>query len=310
MLERANSRVFFADREPFIARCLQILDKRYRETKEGKKYRIAGTTRYKKFSERELTEETGINWPALKDGRRRSVPSREVVMALADYLECSLTERNDLLAVASYSPVEPLLKGDDLEAALKPARIILYKYLPYPAYIVNRNWDILEINPATLTLLGIEPQQLREMPPHVLNMLWLVFDPALMVRPQIESISNAYWVEVARRELVGFKLENRLSINEDWYREMMERFKVLPNFEEINNSADPADYADKEHLEFVTRLQRPDGAIIKVKSLFMRTGNWSYPQIIVNVPGDKATEDLFNRLGFQLPPWYDKYIIT
>lgn len=294
---------------PFINKCLQILDKRYAEKRAGRRATLPDSHRSKKFSERELSEETGLNWPALKDGRRRTNPSREMVMAVADYLECSLHERNELLGAASYSPVEVLLRGAELEAALKPCRVLLYKYMHYPAYIINRDWNILEFNPLALKFFDLAAEDLQTIAPNGVNMLELVFDPALPVRSMFERVSPTNWRQFARRELMGFRWENRLCQYEEWYKNFFERLRALPDFESIYADSDIADFNEHEVLEFGSRFQRLNGGVVSIKSIFARTGHGSYPQVIFAVPGDTYSEEVFRQLGLQLPTWHDKYIV-
>lgn len=295
--------------EPFINKCLQILDKRYRESKSGKTYWLVGTNRAKKFSERELTDETGLNWPALKDGRRRTNPSREMVMMLADYLECSLNERNDLLVAASYTPAEVLLANEQLEEALKPCRLLLYKYLHYPAMIINRDWTILEVNPGLFKLLEVEPQTLAALPTYQRNMLWLLFDPNFPLRQLLERLGHEDWQQSARRELLGFRWENQLCKYEDWYVKLISNLKTLPDFAQLYAVTDPANYSQYEGLNYIFKFRRSNSELLTVRGIFARTGNWSYPQLVFFVPGDKYTETIFNQLGMAIPAWADNYIL-
>ena len=230
-------------------------------------------------------------------------------MALADYLECSLNERNELLGAASYSPLEVLLQGAELEAAIKPCRVLLYKYMHYPAYIINRDWNILEFNPLALKFFDLNAEDLATIAPQGVNLLGLVFDPALPVRPMFERVSETNWRQFARRELRGFRWENRLCQYEEWYKNFFERLRVLPDFESIYAQSDISDYSENEVLEFISRFRRLDGGIVSIKSIFARTGHGSYPQVVFCVPGDAYSEDVFRQLGVQLPPWHDKYIV-
>jgi transcriptional regulator with XRE-family HTH domain len=69
----------------------------------------------------------------------RSRPGRNVVMRLAESLDLTLRERNDLLISAGFAPAFPESPLDD--AALRPIREaldrILDGHLPYPALVVR-----------------------------------------------------------------------------------------------------------------------------------------------------------------------------
>jgi transcriptional regulator with XRE-family HTH domain len=93
----------------------------------------------------------------------RSRPGRNVVMRLAESLDLTLRERNDLLISAGFAPAFPESPLDD--AALRPIREaldrILDGHLPYPALVVrphgvlvtaNRAFELFheEVDPALL----------------------------------------------------------------------------------------------------------------------------------------------------------------
>jgi transcriptional regulator with XRE-family HTH domain len=93
----------------------------------------------------------------------RSRPGRDVVMRLAESLDLTLRERNDLLISAGFAPAFPESPLDD--AALRPIREaldrILDGHLPYPALVVrphgvlvtaNRAFELFheEVDPALL----------------------------------------------------------------------------------------------------------------------------------------------------------------
>jgi transcriptional regulator with XRE-family HTH domain len=81
-------------------------------------------------------------------------PTREMVGRLADTLAVPLRERNALLLAAGFSPEYPERPLDTPELA--PIRraidCILEHQEPYPAFVLNRCWDILQTNRAATRL--------------------------------------------------------------------------------------------------------------------------------------------------------------
>jgi transcriptional regulator with XRE-family HTH domain len=69
----------------------------------------------------------------------RSQPGRSMVLRLAESMELTLRERNELLLAADFAPVYPESPFDD--EALDPVRhaldTILDGHLPYPAIVVR-----------------------------------------------------------------------------------------------------------------------------------------------------------------------------
>ncbi|HEU0176619.1 MAG TPA: helix-turn-helix transcriptional regulator [Blastocatellia bacterium] len=107
----------------------------------------------------------------------RSLPSREMVLRLADQLDVPLRERNALLIAAGYAPAFPERPLDDpaLQSARKAVDLVLAGHEPYPALAIDRHWTLIASNNAVSPLLaGVDPSLLR--PP--VNALRLSLHPA------------------------------------------------------------------------------------------------------------------------------------
>ena len=102
----------------------------------------------------------------------RSMPSREMVLRLADRLEVPLRERNRLLTAAGFAPMYGERRLDDpaLKAAREAVELVLKGHEPYPALAIDRHWSLVSYNRAVLPLLaGIAPA-LLEAPINVLRL--------------------------------------------------------------------------------------------------------------------------------------------
>ncbi len=80
----------------------------------------------------------------------KTQPSRDVVVRLADVLEMPLRERNALLVAAGYAPKYPetALGTPELAQVRRAIEFILNQQEPYPAFVLNRHWDVLVANRA------------------------------------------------------------------------------------------------------------------------------------------------------------------
>lgn len=80
----------------------------------------------------------------------RSQPSRDMVTRLADVLEMPLRERNALLIAAGYAPRyrETDLGKPALSRVKRAIDFMLQQQEPYPAFLMNRHWDVLMTNEA------------------------------------------------------------------------------------------------------------------------------------------------------------------
>jgi transcriptional regulator with XRE-family HTH domain len=119
----------------------------------------------------------------------KSQPSREMVARLGGALAMPLRELNTLLVAAGYAPGYPetALRKPALAQVRHAIDLILEHQEPYPAFVLDRNWNILESNRAAVRmadfLLGRSPHS---------NMMLQFFDPNDM-----RSVV-ANWEEVAR----------------------------------------------------------------------------------------------------------------
>lgn len=117
----------------------------------------------------------------------RSTPSRAMVLRLADALAVPAREQNHLLLAAGLAPAYAERGFDDPGMAAVRAGVdrVLAAYDPYPCLAVDRNWDVLQINPGTATLLDGVPAQLLETP----NALRIALHPDGLA-PRIRNLAQ------------------------------------------------------------------------------------------------------------------------
>ena len=80
----------------------------------------------------------------------RSRPRKDVVNKVAEALEVPLRDRNVLLEAAGLAPSYPEVHLSDAAAApfRNAIQIMLESHEPYPAYVINRWWDLIDENAA------------------------------------------------------------------------------------------------------------------------------------------------------------------
>ena len=102
----------------------------------------------------------------------RSLPSRDMVLRLAERLDVPLRERNVLLVAAGYAPVFPErpLQDPALHAARRAVDLVLKGHEPYPALAVDRHWTLIAANSAVGRLIGGADASLLRPPVNVLRL--------------------------------------------------------------------------------------------------------------------------------------------
>ncbi len=162
----------------------------------------------------------------------RSKPSREMVLTLATALNVPLRERNTLLLAAGYAPVyrETRLDAPELEPALRALDLILKHQEPYPAIVLDGQWDVLRMNDGArrffVRLLGAAPEGRA-------NVLRLMFDERCL-KPYVEK-----WEEVAGDLVQRVHREAAGGTPNDALKRVLSEVLAYPGVPERFGSLDP-----------------------------------------------------------------------
>ncbi len=90
----------------------------------------------------------------------KSLPSRAMVLRLAERLEVPLREQNLMLLAAGYAPAFPERPFDapSLASARRAVETVLTAHEPFPALAVDRHWTMVAANRAVAPLIaGVDP---------------------------------------------------------------------------------------------------------------------------------------------------------
>ena len=162
----------------------------------------------------------------------RAQPSREMLLHLAEELEIPLRQRNTLLVAGGFAPMYRERKLDD--AALGRAReaidVVLEAQRPFPAFALDRHWNIAASNQALPELYeGVTEELLK----HPVNAMRLSLHPQGLA-PRIENLAE--W----RAHLLA-RLRKQVEVTADpVLKELME---------EISGYAMPDSHAPQQGLE-------------------------------------------------------------
>ena len=121
--------------------------------------------RYRKMSQLDLAvaadvSQRHVSW--LETGR--SQPSRDMVLRLSDAMDVPLRDRNQFLNTAGFAAIytENSLDEPSMESVRQVLNDILLHHNPYPAFVLDRYWNIQMQNESTDRLFAIagDPQML------------------------------------------------------------------------------------------------------------------------------------------------------
>jgi transcriptional regulator with XRE-family HTH domain len=99
----------------------------------------------------------------LESGRAK--PSRDMVLQLATVLEVPLRQQNLMLTTAGFAAIHTQtdLSDPEMASVRKALDFMLQKQEPYPAFVIDRYWNLILTNDAATRLLitFIDPDQLQ-----------------------------------------------------------------------------------------------------------------------------------------------------
>src|ERR1700754_4053427 len=181
----------------------------------------------------------------------RALPSREMVMHLAERLDVPLRARNALLVAAGYAPLfrERPLSDPQLAAAREAVDLVLKGHEPYPALAIDRHWTIIAANNALAPLLtGASPELLK--PP--VNAL------RLSLHPEGIAASIVNW-HVWREHILA-RLQRQIDVSgDDTLSALREELATYP----APPDAEPAEHdnAAVDQIAVPLRLRTPIGVL-------------------------------------------------
>jgi len=150
----------------------------------------------------------------------KSQPSRPMLLRLSDVLDLPLSDSNLLLHSGGYSaPYSQLdLESQEMEPIRRALNMMLEKHNPYPALVIDGNWNILMMNSTQQHMAFLLLSQGNVSGSR--NLLELMFDPQAF-RP---SISN--WDEVAAHLLRRLR-KQMLAYSKPGHSELYEKLLAM-----------------------------------------------------------------------------------
>ncbi|MEK8087954.1 helix-turn-helix transcriptional regulator [Aquabacterium sp. A3] len=151
----------------------------------------------------------------VESGRAR--PSRALLLDLAQALDLPLRERNLLLHAGGFAPVfeHRTLSDDDMASVRRALELTLKHHEPYPAIVLDRQWNTLLRNQAAERLMAVlgPPDEVwqRVDPSGRQNVLRLSFHPQGL-RPLVRNWEQVapHMLERLQREMVAAPMDEAL----------------------------------------------------------------------------------------------------
>jgi len=221
----------------------------------------------------------------------RSKPSREMVVRLTEAMDVPLRDRNTILNMAGFANL--YIERDLGEPTMQPVQGILTEMLahhqPYPAFVLDRQWNIKMKNQAADTLFELvgDPQQVwQDIGDNGEHNIAL-----LTVHPKGLRRFIANWQEVVAPFMRRLKKEAVESCDD----RMLARYQQLEiHAGEINHTSDSYDLLPILPLEI--NLGGPTLTLCSVISTFGTAQDITANELRIETfyPADEATREFFN----------------
>ena len=155
----------------------------------------------------------------------RASPSRTMVLKLAEALDVPLRERNTLLLAAGFAPAyrESPLDAPALAAVRGALDAMLAQQEPYPAVVMDRDWDIRFANAAATRFFDFLQAGHAASPPGPANVLRTMFHPDGVRR----YVTN--WPDVAEALIRRVRRESIGGVTDERARRILEEVLAYPD---------------------------------------------------------------------------------
>jgi transcriptional regulator with XRE-family HTH domain len=162
----------------------------------------------------------------------RATPSRDMIMRISGTMDIPLRQQNALMLAAGYAPAwgERELAAPDLAMVSTALDYMLAQHEPFPAFVVDRRWNLLRANPGAVRLTEFLTGPLSAEPPAEPINLALALMSSDGLRPFI-----ANWEEVAHYFLRGVQADAQADGTPETL-ELLHRLLALPDVSALAES--------------------------------------------------------------------------
>ncbi|OAJ57923.1 transcriptional regulator [Paraburkholderia ginsengiterrae] len=202
----------------------------------------------------------------------RSVPSRQMLMDIAQTLDIPLRERNTLLLAAGYAPMyaDGAWNAQEMHSVTRALGRMLRQHEPFPALVIDRYWNVLMTNDAAPRFFSCFIDMAAREGPR--NMLHLIFDPDGM-RPFV-----ADWPGVADSLIRRVYRESVGRVVDDSTRELLDALRAYPDVPaSLTPGSELAAGASADAMPVIPIGFVKDGRVMKYFSMVATVGT---PQTI------------------------------
>jgi hypothetical protein len=244
----------------------------------------------KRFTQEELTDLVCPSYRNLLMGRTARLPSRALVLAIADYLECTIHETNDLLLAAQYVPKQIALRDDQYRAFVEYGRTLAHA-LPLPAFLVGGAFHVIDANASGVSLTQTEPSRAA-------SSFHYTFDPQLPTYRMLAAHGES-WAHNARTSVRLLQSFDPCARREPWYRTLIKQLLAIPQFCAYWNEV-PSSLPHQQDVPTYCVWDPKTNQRFEEQLVLLPLTPLHYPFLVVHLPIDPTAHTIFAALGCQV----------
>ena len=178
------------------------------------------------FSQMKLALESGVSARHLcflENGRSR--PSQEMVVRLCQAMDLPLRETNTLLAAAGFASLyaETPLDAPEMEGLRRILWKLIEQYDPYPAFLMDRSWNVLLANAASAPCFAPFVNDAEIWRAQPLNLLRITLHPDGLRRHLLN------WEDVASEALSRVQREEAYDPSDEQFAALVREVESYPD---------------------------------------------------------------------------------
>ena len=230
----------------------------------------------------------------------RSMPSRQMVLQISEALGLSLINRNRLLVAAGFAAVYPQreLTSDEMQPLRQALQRMLRHHKPFPAIVVNRSWDLVQMNGTVARLFNMvgDGEQIwkKVCPDGRKNILKMIFSEHGL-RPYITNFEDVArmllgYVQREAAESAGAATILSELMKESGLPRRLRMTEVMPTPQPVFATQLKANGVSLSLFTMISTFGTP----LDVTADELRVGSF--------FPADEPTEAFLRNLGVEAPP--------
>ena len=250
-----------------------------------------------RFTQLELKQVALPTYGNLLASNSKRLPARQQILDVADYLECTIAETNDLLLCAQYLPERETLTPQAYQNLLNRAKMLTH-LIPLPAAVLKPDVEVVYATQSLLDLNSLPPlaKLSRE---ECLGGSWYLNAslPSAAFYNITPSMTHANARAIAEMMWLGGQNHR----HESWFKASLQQCSQFPKFEQHWHAlaSESISLGDEDYGNCVMQTPFIDTPI-QEGTILLPLNHQGDLTLLISIPKDDAALHVYRQLGCQL----------